>query len=310
MHQKCYDPMSEIRPERGSEDRITSFFRQKDEGRTSAWFQNTSRTEAENQSEGVSRLPTRLLDVGGNNGNKRRLIIANRDTTMYAALSHCWGKVRPLTTTSTNLNQHLISIPLSSMPEMFQDAVIASRELGIRYLWIDSLCIIQDSVEDWELECSKMGRIYQGSIVTICAPAAPNSSSGFLGRRACPEPAPQLWEYVNSKETRSKRATLSFFPDWGHGSQIIPASQTQLQRNEYQRFNTVAGFSKNTSSRHDYSSSICIECIGNVVPVFDSRTFHSPKHQHTRVSRASFRRRSILLACLSMPSMTDSRGAW
>ena len=79
---------------------------------------------------------------------------------MYAALSHCWGKVRPLTTTSTNLNQHLISIPLSSMPEMFQDAVIASRELGIRYLWIDSLCIIQDSVEDWELECSKMGRVY------------------------------------------------------------------------------------------------------------------------------------------------------
>jgi len=46
------------------------------------------------------------------------------------------------------------------MPEMFQDAVIASRELGIRYLWIDSLCIIQDSVEDWELECSKMGRVY------------------------------------------------------------------------------------------------------------------------------------------------------
>jgi hypothetical protein len=75
-------------------------------------------------------------------------------------------------TTSSNLQQHLESIPLSSMPATFRDAVLVSRELNVKYLWIDSLCIIQDSAEDCNRECFKMAQIYQNSTVTISGASA------------------------------------------------------------------------------------------------------------------------------------------
>lgn len=158
-------------------------------------------------------MPTRLLDIGIKDGVEPRLITASSVTTEYATLSHCWGKARPLMTTSSNLSQHMRSVPLLSLPKTFQDAVAVTRELGIRYLWIDSLCIIQDSVEDWELECSRMAQIYQGSIVSICGPTALDSSTGFLNPRTCPEPDPYLWEYRNADGAESKKATISLLPD-------------------------------------------------------------------------------------------------
>ncbi|CAI6332215.1 unnamed protein product [Periconia digitata] len=67
-----------------------------------------------------------------------------------------------------------------SMPQNFQDAVTVTRMLGIQYLWIDSLCIIQDSKEDWEREGAKMGDIYHNAYVTIAATCASKSEDGFL----------------------------------------------------------------------------------------------------------------------------------
>lgn len=160
----------------------------------------------------MSQRPTRLLDLGAGGRIEPRLIAADGGTAEYATLSHCWGKTRPLTTKSSNLQQHLELIPLSSMPRTFQDAVVATRLLGIRHLWIDSLCIIQDSAEDWRMECLKMADIYQGSVVTICGPSTPDSTSGFLAPRVCPEPDPYLWKYRNANDTRPKRATIRLCP--------------------------------------------------------------------------------------------------
>lgn len=69
---------------------------------------------------------------------------------------------------------------MNSLPKSFQDAVTVTRKLHIRYLWIDSLCIIQDDNEDWERESSRMASIYQNAHVTIAATAAENSQEGFL----------------------------------------------------------------------------------------------------------------------------------
>ncbi|KAF4436028.1 HET-domain-containing protein [Fusarium austroafricanum] len=71
----------------------------------------------------------------------------------------------------------------NSLPKTFQDAVAATRALGLRYLWIDSLCIIQDSKQDWEIQCTEMQRIYRNSFVTVAGPAASGCDSGFLHPR-------------------------------------------------------------------------------------------------------------------------------
>ncbi|KAH7120466.1 heterokaryon incompatibility protein-domain-containing protein [Dactylonectria macrodidyma] len=97
---------------------------------------------------------------------------------IYACLSHCWGKDKmPVITTTATLNDHFQGILLSKLPKAFQDAVAISRRMGLRYLWIESLCIIQDSSQDWEVESSKMADIYRHGFVTIAAV----SSSDFRG---------------------------------------------------------------------------------------------------------------------------------
>ena len=73
------------------------------------------------------------------------------------------------------------------MSQNLQDAVVVTRLLGLRYLWIDSLCIIQDSKSDWEEEGSKMDQVYKNAYVTLAATSATTSHDGFLQRTPAPE---------------------------------------------------------------------------------------------------------------------------
>lgn len=107
--------------------------------------------------------------------------------------SPCIGPVDPskhFTTTTSSLVDRKRGIDLEVMPKTFQDAVKVTRKLGFRYLWIDSLCIIQDDAEDWERQSALMGQIYHRATITIMAAATPTSSlgpgqgqEGFLRRR-------------------------------------------------------------------------------------------------------------------------------
>ena len=119
-------------------------------------------------------LPTRVVDVGQVDGSTDPcLIISNGMKDAYITLSHCWGAPRDgqaqLKLTSLNITSMMRKIPLDSMPATFRDAVISTRTLGYRYLWIDSLCIIQDSSPDWESESANMDRIYRDAILTLAA---------------------------------------------------------------------------------------------------------------------------------------------
>jgi hypothetical protein len=72
---------------------------------------------------------------------------------------------------------------MKSLPKTFQNAITVTRMLGIRYLWIDSLCIIQDDVKDWEEQSAITGGIYSQSYLIIAASASKDSSGGcFLPR--------------------------------------------------------------------------------------------------------------------------------
>ena len=127
----------------------------------------------------LPRLPKRVIDVG-NESKGPRLRKSDNLSGLYATLSHRWGDSSPLTTTKATLKNRLQGIPLSSLPRTFQDAVLITRQLGLQYLWIDSLCIIQDDTTDWEIESVKMASIYQGAQFTIAAAAAQDGHGGCL----------------------------------------------------------------------------------------------------------------------------------
>ena len=75
-------------------------------------------------------------------------------------------------------------IPFDIIPKTIQEAIIVTRRLGIRYLWVDTLCIIQDSGEDWLMEAKNISNVYRNSVLTIAASAADSlDSEGGLFRQ-------------------------------------------------------------------------------------------------------------------------------
>jgi hypothetical protein len=127
-----------------------------------------------------------VIDVGLDSSSPRLIESAGRRAS-YVTLSHRWGGTQPFKTTEANLLEHKREIPLVGIAVMFRDAIILCRRLGIQYLWIDALCIIQDSPQDWSQEAGKMASIYRHPLFTISALHAKSSYGGlFVQRRAQP----------------------------------------------------------------------------------------------------------------------------
>jgi hypothetical protein len=127
--------------------------------------------------------PTRLLEL---EGHKVRLILPREDKPLgpYAALSYCWG-TNPgfLRLTANNLQEFQLGIPCSSLPVAFQEAIQLLEELGIRYLWIDALCIIQSgfgSSEDWQSECGRMQDVYSNCVINLSLAQAAHPGQSCL----------------------------------------------------------------------------------------------------------------------------------
>jgi hypothetical protein len=129
-----------------------------------------------------SFTPTRLLDTDEKLHHSVRLVELSRITHQrgYATLSHCWGRSRAVKLTSANRESFLRGIPIDSLPLTFQHAIGVVRSLGVRYLWIDSLCIVQDSVADWEVESSVMASVYGHASVNIAATSSSDSGGGLF----------------------------------------------------------------------------------------------------------------------------------
>ncbi|KAK7424524.1 hypothetical protein QQX98_000489 [Neonectria punicea] len=101
----------------------------------------------------------------------------------YASLSYCWGGAEILKLQKGNFSDLKQGIAIPSLPPTFRDAIRVVRDLGIQYLWIDSLCIIQDSNEDWQQEARTMLKGYEHAICNIAATHSPNSSGGLFTER-------------------------------------------------------------------------------------------------------------------------------
>lgn len=128
-------------------------------------------------------VPTRLVDVGSPNSPEVRLrhtVGLDLKDPRYLALSHCWGLTIPpsATTTSATLPERLRSIPLANLTRTFLDCITIARKLDIQYIWIDSLCILQDSRSDWEQEAAQMASVYSNAYCTISASGSSDGNGG------------------------------------------------------------------------------------------------------------------------------------
>jgi hypothetical protein len=146
------------------------------------------------------QLPTRVLDLGTLPGRKAMSntndwdglfvngtcrLAEKREQEMgqYVALSYCWGTSLTYKTITGRLESHRRGIDFAQLPRTLQDAIMMTRYLDLRYIWIDCLCIIQDDKLDWEREAGNMASIYSNSYLTIAAARAHHSAEGFLGSR-------------------------------------------------------------------------------------------------------------------------------
>ncbi len=144
-------------------------------------------------------LPSRVIDL---ESQTLRLHQSGPDEKgPYATLSYCWGGVAQLTTTTASLQDHLRSIDPTSLPKTITDAVEVCRAIGLRYLWVDSLCIIQDDDNDKIEQIALMGLIYKHSTLTIVAASAQKVTDGFLRDGKLNQPDIQLPFYVDQATT-------------------------------------------------------------------------------------------------------------
>ncbi|KAL7926466.1 heterokaryon incompatibility domain-containing protein [Trichoderma austrokoningii] len=158
----------------------------------------------------LPELPSRVMHVAG---NSVRLLPSGGRRGRYATLSHCWGSSgrQPLKTTRANLEEHLDDIPWASIPKTFQDAITVTRNIGLEYVWIDSLCIVQDDHRDWLTESKRMGSIYERAEVTIAASHTPGCWEGFFFARCPPPPSVEMPNFFSHHETDAASKAIQVF---------------------------------------------------------------------------------------------------
>lgn len=134
-------------------------------------------------------LPTRVLKITPQDAPMPftlSLHEPNGESAPYVALSHCWGTSGPLHTLRSNLAQHMQNIDFEALPLSYSDVVAKAYYLGFSYLWIDSLCIIQDDAQDWESEAARMAAVYSNATLTFAATEASDPSEGCCPKYSRP----------------------------------------------------------------------------------------------------------------------------
>ncbi|KAJ4366322.1 hypothetical protein N0V83_007958 [Neocucurbitaria cava] len=122
---------------------------------------------------GANVLPTRLVDVRPNRQETSYVRLVNSaslDSTTgkidYVALSHVWGQ-DDVALSSSSLQDMLTDLPLQALPTAVNAAISTAQRLGYRYIWVDSLCVLQDSEDDKRRECAAMASVFRNAALTV-----------------------------------------------------------------------------------------------------------------------------------------------
>lgn len=149
-----------------------------------SWFLDCRMNHIHCRNRGLTNAafsPTRLLFLQQEGEGIRiqlRCSTGQLPAVPYMTLSHCWGGGSPLQLVKVTLSAFQQNIDASQLPKTFLQATQMAKYLGCSYLWIDSLCIIQDDWDDWLHEAALMGQVYKNSICNIAATDATDGSKG------------------------------------------------------------------------------------------------------------------------------------
>ncbi|KAK4443767.1 heterokaryon incompatibility protein-domain-containing protein [Podospora aff. communis PSN243] len=154
----------------------------------------------------AARLPDRILSIGQTNADIH-LHVSQGESKSYATLSHCWGGHLPIMLTKENLSSFQQNIPFDGLPKTFQDAIAFTRRLNIFYLWIDSLCIVQNDPSDWAEQSAQMASIYSLSSLNLAATSALDGRDGLFTPRR-----PSLTGYLTTVSSPHTHTPLSTLP--------------------------------------------------------------------------------------------------
>lgn len=157
------------------------------------WFQTCLADHKTCPKPSLGFMPKRVISISQNqSGFSLRLLETEGLRDMYCALSYCWGGDQKTRATKETLPQLKEDIAFNKLPATLQDAVTTTHGLGIRYLFVDSLCILQDDEEDIHTQIAQMSEIYSEAAVTILASRAKGVDFNFLHKRQHSLPSSRL----------------------------------------------------------------------------------------------------------------------
>ncbi|KAI1068956.1 hypothetical protein LB507_006175 [Fusarium sp. FIESC RH6] len=206
----------------------------------STWIQNCRQTHQNCASYHAKRvpkvLPTRLVDVGTDAPDqppKLFVPLHHLRSLEYIALSYAWGSQGNfIKTTSSNLEAMTQYLPWTQLPKTIQEAIVVTRRLGIRYLWVDALCILQsegpDDIkhkEDWSREAARFGQYYENSVLTIAATGASSSNDGLLLPRPILRFEPKSITFRPGEAAPLRYTIRSRIPSWLTDTHSSPLSE-------------------------------------------------------------------------------------
>lgn len=146
-----------------------------------SWLSDCAAGHKRCAGEDSHQLPSRLLEIMANDTVR---VVTPSHPVPYTCLSYCWGGDQQVKSTRSNIAaHHMPGIRVSALSKSIRDGIRVTKILGLRYIWIDALCIVQDDPADTASEIAKMPAIYQGALLTLSAGGASSSSDGFLGIR-------------------------------------------------------------------------------------------------------------------------------
>ncbi|OAL04083.1 hypothetical protein IQ06DRAFT_345279 [Phaeosphaeriaceae sp. SRC1lsM3a] len=145
------------------------------------WIEKCIKTHSQCNNQSTKQYsPTRLISISD---ESLKLVQDETICAPYVALTHRWGSGNLPRTLSTNIGRRMKSMILDELTQTMQDAFSMTRRLGYEYIWIDALCIIQDSEEDWLREAARMSDVFSGGVVTIAVADAEDHSQGMFRPR-------------------------------------------------------------------------------------------------------------------------------
>ena len=162
-----------------------------------AWYAASAKNDA--HKDGTHRfVPTRLLDVSEHHTpsafeNLKLITDTSKCYGGYATLSHRWGSCQHFCTSTANLESHCRGVRPGTLPKTFQDAITVTRIMGVKYLWIDAICIVQDDLQDWKHESLMMAEVYGNAAFNIAAHSAGSDEAGFLSDILFQKKRKRLW---------------------------------------------------------------------------------------------------------------------